>query len=88
MLEAQQGDRISGKISRKQVASVAVAALGTDASIGEGHVICLASGLVGMIVYRLTTDMKGLGSRISVPAMCISAVKCLDQVPAYVHSSC
>ena len=26
MLEAQQGDRISGKISRKQVASVAVAA--------------------------------------------------------------
>lgn len=37
MLEAQQGDRISGKISRKQVASVAVAALGTDASIGEGQ---------------------------------------------------
>lgn len=35
MLEAQQGDRISGKISRKEVASVAVAALGTEASIGE-----------------------------------------------------
>ena len=34
MLEAQQGDRISGKISRAQVASVAVAALGTEASIG------------------------------------------------------
>ena len=39
MLEAQQGDRISGKISRKQVASVAVAALGTDASIGEGQAL-------------------------------------------------
>ena len=35
MLEAQQGDRISGKISRAQVASMAVAALGTEASIGE-----------------------------------------------------
>ena len=34
MLEAQQGDRISGKISRAQVASMAVAALGTEASIG------------------------------------------------------
>ena len=35
MLEAQQGDRISGKISRKEVASVAVAALGTEASVGK-----------------------------------------------------
>ena len=34
ILEAQQGDRISGKISRAQVASVAVTALGTEASIG------------------------------------------------------
>lgn len=34
VLEAQQGDRISGKVSRAQVASVAVAALGTEASIG------------------------------------------------------
>ncbi|CAK0786611.1 hypothetical protein CVIRNUC_009825 [Coccomyxa viridis] len=35
VLEAQQGDRISGKISRAQVASVAVAALDTEASIGK-----------------------------------------------------
>ena len=35
MLEAQQGDRISGKISRKEVASVAVSALSTEASIGK-----------------------------------------------------
>ena len=39
VLEAQQGDRISGKISRAQVASVAVAAMGTEASIGE-HCCC------------------------------------------------
>lgn len=37
VLEAQQGDRISGKISRAQVASVAVAAVGIEASIGEHH---------------------------------------------------
>ena len=35
VLEASQGDRISGKISRKEVASVAVAALSTAASVGE-----------------------------------------------------
>ena len=35
VLEVQQGDRISGKISRAQVASVAVSALGTEASIGK-----------------------------------------------------
>ncbi|CAL5221994.1 g4282 [Coccomyxa viridis] len=35
VLEAQQGDRISGKISRKEVASVAVSALSTEASIGK-----------------------------------------------------
>ena len=34
LLEASQGDRISGKISRAEVASVAVAALGTAASVG------------------------------------------------------
>ncbi|EIE22978.1 CIA30-domain-containing protein [Coccomyxa subellipsoidea C-169] len=35
VLEASQGDRISGKISRKEVARVAVAALGTAASVGK-----------------------------------------------------
>lgn len=35
LLEASQGDRISGKISRKEVARVAAAALGTAASVGE-----------------------------------------------------
>ncbi|CAL8465559.1 g5095 [Coccomyxa elongata] len=35
LLEASQGDRISGKISRKEVAAVAVAALGTGASVGK-----------------------------------------------------
>ena len=35
VLEASQGDRISGKISRKEVARIAVAALGTAASVGE-----------------------------------------------------
>jgi len=34
LLEASQGDRISGKISRIEVASVAVTALGCSASIG------------------------------------------------------
>jgi hypothetical protein len=34
LLEAAQGDRISGKISRAEVASVAVAALATPASVG------------------------------------------------------
>lgn len=38
LLEASQGDRISGKISRKEVAAVAVTALGTGASVGEWHV--------------------------------------------------
>lgn len=40
LLEASQGDRISGKISRKEVAAVAVTALGTAASVGEA--LCLA----------------------------------------------
>jgi hypothetical protein len=35
VLEASQGDRISGKISRKEVARVAAAALGTAASVGQ-----------------------------------------------------
>ena len=35
-LEASQGDRLVGKISRAEVASIAVAALGTPASVGEG----------------------------------------------------
>lgn len=38
VLEASQGDRISGKISRKEVAAVAVAALGTAASVGESPI--------------------------------------------------
>ncbi len=37
-LEASQGDRLVGKISRAEVASVAVAALDTPASVGEGLV--------------------------------------------------
>ena len=45
LLEASQGDRISGKISRAEVASVAVAALGTAASVGAGPypLSCFAS---------------------------------------------
>ena len=37
LLEAAQGDRISGKISRAEVADVIVAALGTPAATGRHH---------------------------------------------------
>jgi hypothetical protein len=57
VLEASQGDRISGKISRKEVAAVAAAALGTAASVSEspvsskvprhGRAAYLAAGLGG-----------------------------------------
>ena len=53
LLEAQQGDRISGKISRAQVASVAVAALGTEASIGG----CLDAS--GQLVHALGLALLG-----------------------------
>jgi len=35
LLEASQGDRVSGKISRAEVADVIVAALGTPAATGR-----------------------------------------------------
>lgn len=41
LLEASQGDRISGKTSRKEVAAIAVAALGTGASVGEWRLPCV-----------------------------------------------
>ena len=43
-LEASQGDRLVGKISRAEVASVAVAALDTPASVGEGRAWTQALG--------------------------------------------
>jgi len=43
LLEASQGDRISGKISRKEVAAVTVAALGTAASVGEAELFAASS---------------------------------------------
>ena len=60
MLEAQQGDRISGKISRVQVASVAVAAMGTEASIGE-RIVAEASlhcGLAGFVIAAHVSMQK------------------------------
>ena len=38
LLEASQGDRVSGKVSRAEVASVIVAALGTPAATGGQRV--------------------------------------------------
>lgn len=57
MLEAQQGDRISGKISRKEVASVAVAALGTEASVGKGL------GLSGPCMYSTSEELTASSAR-------------------------
>ncbi len=56
VLEAQQGDRISGKISRAQVASVAVAAIGTEASIGGHH--CCGASLPSGSLPLLETEMS------------------------------
>ena len=70
MLEAQQGDRISGKISRAQVASVAVAALGTGASIGR----CLnASGQLGQVLgHALGQNMSVLSRELQAYDMPIA----------------
>ena len=51
LLEASQGDCISGKISRAEVASVAVAALGTAASVGA-QLAAVASGPSMMVCFH------------------------------------
>ncbi len=61
MLEAFQGDRISGKISRKEVARIAVAALGTAASVGE----CSLREMKRACMHEIRAEGKGLAGKIS-----------------------
>ena len=58
LLEASQGDRISGKISRAEVAAVIVAALDTPAATGQILALChIHKRSTSMQLLRLTREL-------------------------------